>query len=365
MAHVESSTLQRVFRFIGRIHLAYRNRGEAAGCAYAVSLVRQFPHLAPTLYAFMPTARAQTIQDAVAREHAAILARREARQAAAAAQAAQEKQAHLAAEQARLAALAHELETARQGQTAIPYLAGLDPADRNRLGTEEERRAAIAFREEQRALPHLSMAGLKARGWTDALIRTFLGESDETADNPYFRSAAPMRLYRLARVEACEQTPAWIAAHEKTRQRQVRAHAVAQRKRDATFAAVEALTIHVQQMDHEALIHAACQHYNWHQEDVEDGWAARGRDDDRLYVKRASPDDTPAFLERITVNYLRHQGTAYEDELERLYGTVGADAARMRVKERVLEAIAAHYPHLASECERQRVRMRVEMPMRP
>ncbi len=58
---------------------------------------------------------------------------------------------------------------------------------------------------------------------------------------------------------------------------------------------------------------------------------------------------------------MRHQGTSYERQLEQLFGTVGADAGRARVKARVLQAIAEAYPSLASECARQRVRMDDEM----
>ena len=36
---------------------------------------------------------------------------------------------------------------------------------------------------------------LKARGWTDALIRDLLGAPDQTRINPHHRSGPPMRLY--------------------------------------------------------------------------------------------------------------------------------------------------------------------------
>ena len=40
----------------------------------------------------------------------------------------------------------------------------------------------------------ISVAGLKANGWTDKAIRLFLGAEDEQADNPHYSRAAPMRL---------------------------------------------------------------------------------------------------------------------------------------------------------------------------
>jgi hypothetical protein len=55
---------------------------------------------------------------------------------------------------------------------------------------------------------HLSAAGLKDRRWTDSMIKTLLGQPDETATNPIYKSGPPMRLYLLERVEQTEQTTA-------------------------------------------------------------------------------------------------------------------------------------------------------------
>ena len=49
--------------------------------------------------------------------------------------------------------------------------------------------------------------GLKERGWTEAMIRDLLGKPDTLRDNPHYKSAAPMRLWRLQHVEAVEATP--------------------------------------------------------------------------------------------------------------------------------------------------------------
>ena len=46
----------------------------------------------------------------------------------------------------------------------------------------------------------ISVAGLKANGWTDKAIRLFLGEEDEQADNPHYSHASPMRQIGRAHV---------------------------------------------------------------------------------------------------------------------------------------------------------------------
>ena len=57
--------------------------------------------------------------------------------------------------------------------------------------------------------------GLKERGWTEVMIRALLGDPDLYADNPNYKSAAPMRLWRLQRAEAIEGTPEFAAARER------------------------------------------------------------------------------------------------------------------------------------------------------
>jgi hypothetical protein len=52
----------------------------------------------------------------------------------------------------------------------------------------------------------ISVAGLKANGWTDKAIDLFLGVEDEQADNPHYSRAAPMRLYDKQRVLAAQNS---------------------------------------------------------------------------------------------------------------------------------------------------------------
>ncbi|MDI2132124.1 hypothetical protein [Yinghuangia seranimata] len=62
-------------------------------------------------------------------------------------------------------------------------------------------------------------AALRRRGWTEAGIGRFLGVADAQAPNPVFRSAHPMRLFDLARVEGVEATEEWLAWRAESEQR--------------------------------------------------------------------------------------------------------------------------------------------------
>ena len=57
--------------------------------------------------------------------------------------------------------------------------------------------------------------GLKERGWTEAMIRDLLGDPDLRVDNPNYKSAAPMRLWRLQRAEAIEASPEFASRMER------------------------------------------------------------------------------------------------------------------------------------------------------
>ena len=58
------------------------------------------------------------------------------------------------------------------------------------------------------------------------------------------------------------------------------------------------------------------------------------------------------------VNYLRHELSSYENELNETAGKVGVRDAYLEIKDKVLFAIGDSYPELQNECRRQRERAR-------
>lgn len=79
----------------------------------------------------------------------------------------------------------------------------------------------------------------------------------------------------------------------------------------------------------------------------------------RHYERRNEPVDTRSpgfdeFLQRITVNYIRHVLTHYDQAIEETAGRVGKMDAINLLRKRVYGAISEAYPDLAGECERQR-----------
>jgi len=61
----------------------------------------------------------------------------------------------------------------------------------------------------------IGATGLRERGWTEAMIKDLLGDPDVYADNPHYKSAAPMRLWRLQKAEAAEALPEFASRRER------------------------------------------------------------------------------------------------------------------------------------------------------
>lgn len=198
---------------------------------------------------------------------------------------------------------------------------------------------------------YITVPQLKKRGWTDSMIRDHLGSCDSTRPNPHYTSAAPMRLYLMERVEAVEQSEAWAALQEKSQRRQQGAEKAVQTKRMKLLAALETLQIAVPQIPEHELKKQACKHYNQRKEEWDDWIYDTGRTPEKW--TRATIQSDPAFLQRITVNYLRHALTHYEDELEKIAGKVGVRDAYIEINRKCYTAIADTYPYLADECTRQ------------
>lgn len=179
----------------------------------------------------------------------------------------------------------------------------------------------------------------KERGWTDSQIRTFLPEPDRTARNPFSRKAAPMKLYARERVEAVEATPEFASAREASRKRQLAARERALAKKKEAVAVAQAVELRIVPEDWPVVQQKALEHYN--------GRLRRNQ-------PPATPRTAPSRLNRLTVNYLRHQQTSYEEQLQQFKGVVGVGEAYLVVRNRILDLIATTYPALAAECERQK-----------
>lgn len=93
----------------------------------------------------------------------------------------------------------------------------------------------------------------------------------------------------------------------------------------------ENITIEVPTISKEELIELACDHYNTRQLDI-------GKSERFL-----SQHSDPQTLARICENYIRHQMTRYDYELEKMRGKTGKDRAYYIIRDKVNQAISEKY----------------------
>lgn len=194
----------------------------------------------------------------------------------------------------------------------------------------------------------VTLTGLKARGWTDKMVRELLGEPDERRPNTRYPTRAELRLYLLERVEEAERTDAFFELLDQSEKRKA-AGAKAATKTQATRLAqttgqVEGFEIVLPELESGELVRLACESYNaW----VTSQGAER---------EPATPERDEWFLQHISVNFLRHGVPGYRELHGRLLRQPGASEGRRRLDERIYQTIARKYPDLTAACESQNQR---------
>jgi hypothetical protein len=185
-------------------------------------------------------------------------------------------------------------------------------------------------------MTHLTKSALLQRdGWTATLVSRLLGEPDQR--KKIFGRTVPLALYAVARIEQAETGAEFAKAQASISKRKISAAKSVETKTAKLMAAIMAMPINVQKLGLAEARRQAIDSYNM-----------RGRGE-----SFASNADDPAFLDRITVNFIRHELTEYDIALWEAAGKTGVALAVAEIRRRVYSAIAQEYPTLSDECERQ------------
>lgn len=193
---------------------------------------------------------------------------------------------------------------------------------------------------------------LKERGWTPAAISRFLGKPDTTTRSRRNRRQR-IQLFDTLRVEQAENTAAWKEWKKGSLARSAALKKSAAVKRQATLdkAASRLHTITLRDdvvgLSPARLQKLANEHFLHREQERE------LRSGGRYIAETITDRRSQGFLDRIAVNWLRHEGTVYDRELDEYFANIGVNQAKDMVREHVYALIAAAYPHLAGECDRQ------------
>lgn len=170
-----------------------------------------------------------------------------------------------------------------------------------------------------------------ATRWSNSLIEKYYPHCSEERVNPHHKRGSPMQLYDIGEVRHIESGEDFKADYEKVLKRKSVALERAKNKREELMMYANGVQIVIPDFEKDKLIQKACEDYNW-------------RNDNVYYP--ATPSSDFLFLKRITINYLRHQCTCYEDELKRFRKKVGVQEAHDILQARINEAIKQKYEWL-------------------
>lgn len=179
---------------------------------------------------------------------------------------------------------------------------------------------------------------LKERGWTKAGIIRFLGNPDKTSPNPKYRNSGPdMCLYEKTRVEQVECSVIFCKWKEKSMLRKIAAQKAVETKYNQTLNEALKWEPIIPDIPLQKLQHLAIENYN----------------NSTRSNSYACITSNVEFLNRIMVNYLRHECSQYDCRLVDNQGKVGKIDAYKKIKHTVLLKIATLYPSLEKEVIRQ------------
>lgn len=188
----------------------------------------------------------------------------------------------------------------------------------------------------------ITQATVLSMGFTKSMIDKLL-PAPALKDNPRYRSAAPMKLWKETDVLAAMETDAFREAAAKAERRKASASkGVDTKRKNAELLAEELIAaIRVQRIDLPALKKMAlASQQSWY--------------DYRERGEIVNPDEED--VQRWMVNYIRHDLCEYDASLYTLFRPgkmADKDKLYPKVKRETLAKIAQVYPELAEECKAQ------------
>jgi hypothetical protein len=179
---------------------------------------------------------------------------------------------------------------------------------------------------------------ISVRKWTDRLIKKYMPVPDEIRNNPHYKQASKMKLYKISRVESIEKNEQFLIDFQKTMLRRKSSLKMVETKKDNLLIQISELPISVEFIQRNELVPLVIDDYN-----------------DRNYYKDylTLRDLDQSTLERLTVNYIRHQLTSYDQCLGLIFSRVGKKEGYRLLKERIYKCISESYPELTGECALQ------------
>lgn len=182
-------------------------------------------------------------------------------------------------------------------------------------------------------------------GFSDKMIEKYLTLCDKEVCNPYYANAASMKLFSVSRVEKLlelEEVKKELEDRVKKQETIKKSNNKSKEtKINNIIKYVSELNIDIGIiMEREKLTNLAINSYN-------DFNLSKGYDN---FASKYADDD---FLNRITVNFIRHNITNYECLLDEVFSKAYKNYGIELIRKKIYNLIGSNYPWLKEECNKQ------------
>ena len=181
---------------------------------------------------------------------------------------------------------------------------------------------------------------LQREGWTLTIVKKLNFQPDLIKHNYLYGKRPQIKLFLIKNIEAIEKSYEFQQYKKLVLRRKASAKKGVRTKTKKMLQKINTLLIEIKKIND--VTDLAIKNYNqWN--------AQKARDVE--FVSRQSVSQE--FLDRISVNYIRHNLTKYDYNIQELYGKVRKQEAYDLERFLVFTEIAKAYPEFANECRRQ------------
>ena len=190
---------------------------------------------------------------------------------------------------------------------------------------------------------YITVTGLvEKRGWTRSMATKLLENLDyKEVNNPHYKCAAPMTLYYLKDIKRIEKTKKFAKLKEKAEKRKISAKKAVETKINTTVDIADTFSVTVERIDLEDLEEFTLEEKQY--------WYDNNWNSD--YYRNAYSADEET-IKRWMVNFIRHNLSDYEEQLEILEGRTGKNKGYWHFKIKLAEEMKRVYPELEKDIDK-------------
>ena len=180
-----------------------------------------------------------------------------------------------------------------------------------------------------------TLTQIKQMGFTDSIIKTLNIIPTEIKPNPRNKKY-PIKLFLKSYIDELVVSEQFLTLHNANINRRLGALKSTNTKVEKLMRDIDNLNIRIKIVENVEVL--ALRQYNEY---------------NITQLRLVNVKDDVRFLDRLCVNYIRHELTNYDNSLDFTVGKVGKYKAFNRINEKIYTKIKEVYPQYRDECDRQ------------